>query len=193
MPQGSLIVVEGIDGSGKSTLVNSLGLTYPTAITTREPYSRHARERIREWGNQPEMAAIAFGYDRACHLTDIVKPLLARGQSVICDRYHLSTLVYQGDLLGNLAFAQCLCVGPVADLTILLDIEPDLAATRLRQRAEDQDMDHFDKDVELQRRVRRSYIEQIALMRTHTLVVDASKSARDILSIVTGVMGDYVC
>jgi len=140
---GLLIVIEGIDGSGKSTLakglyehLNQKGLS---CIHTFEPTNGPWGKRLRE-GFLKKVRPSAreelemFIKDRMEHVKKVILPALKNGQIVICDRYYLSTMAYQGargldvDKIRqeNEAFA------PRPDLVILLEIEPEKAARRIK-------------------------------------------------------------
>ncbi len=102
---GALIVFEGIDGSGKSTqqakLAARLSERGRRVVATREPYASPAGDRIRALARSgasvaPEQELALFFEQRRAHVREVVRPALARGDVVLCDRYFLSTVAYQG-------------------------------------------------------------------------------------------------
>jgi len=136
-----LIVFEGIDGSGKSTLAAMLARTLEAAgipvLLTSEPSDSPAGRLIKSLKvrTAPLEEARLFTEDRRDHVENIIRPALARGMIVICDRYFLSSAAYQGargldpaqivDI--NLSFA------PRPDITFLLTLPVDLALSRIRE------------------------------------------------------------
>ncbi len=139
---GLLIVVEGIDGSGKSTqvgrLADSLRARGLTVVQSREPtdgaWGRKIRRSYVEGRMSPEDELQAFVEDRREHVEQIVRPALERGETVVLDRYYYSTIAYQGARGGdvdriravNEEFAQR------PDVVLLVDVEPEAALDRIR-------------------------------------------------------------
>jgi dTMP kinase len=124
------IVIEGADGTGKSTLAAALAQHFRATLTA-EP----SRAMIGQWvrANLDALPTVAlpflFAADRAQHVAEVIAPALARGDTVICDRYIPSSVAYQGlDAIAlNTSF-------PVPDLTILLTVSPDVARERIAAR-----------------------------------------------------------
>lgn len=111
---GTFIVVEGIDGVGKSTLVKNLKeyferTTANEVVITREPGATELGQKIRsmllEPGQKidPIAELLLFYADRAQHIADVIKPAMERNAIVLCDRYDYSTVAYQqyGRGVGN--------------------------------------------------------------------------------------------
>ena len=105
MNRGILLVLEGIDGAGKSTQLARLAHRFSEAgrevVTTREPYDCDAGRRIRAMARSGETVAPAtelawFVEQRREHVADVIEPALSRAAVVISDRYFLSTVAYQG-------------------------------------------------------------------------------------------------
>ena len=186
--KGLFIVLEGIDGSGKTTLARSLKSQLEsvrgwevrlTAEPTKGPVGSLLRE---ERIDSPRAEAMLFIADRACH-TDEIRKLTESGTTVICDRYYASTLAYQSastsgpvldyDLLVKMN--ESVIMEP--DVTILLDIDPEVSGGRVDSRGEQKSK--FER-LEFQRRVRDNYL-RIAKERGFS-VLDASKSPEDLCS-----------
>lgn len=159
------IVLEGIDGSGTTTqaqlLCEELRRRYPDreVLQTREPWDGVLTKRIRAWlaeDNPPWKALLhAFVLDRHVHLLECVQPALDRGAIVVCDRYKLSTLVYQ-PLHNPRELVSELCDDVLdPDLYVLLDIDPQVAATRLASRSVAKDA--YEKSLETQTRLAEAY------------------------------------
>ena len=100
------LTVEGVEGSGKSTLLDSLAARLEaegrSVMRTREPggssLGAHIRPLVLSAGHKPDPRAELFLFlaDRAQHVAEVVKPALAAGTLVLCDRYADSTIAYQG-------------------------------------------------------------------------------------------------
>lgn len=142
--EGLFVVFEGGDGAGKSTQVTRLVQTLTEygheVVSTREPGGTELGRTIRELllaGSDVTSAAEAllFAADRAHHVAAVIRPALAAGKVVISDRYVDSTLAYQGARAelepGDLrALATFATDGLVPDLTVLLDVTPDVGEDR---------------------------------------------------------------
>jgi dTMP kinase len=140
-----LVTLEGIDGSGKSTvaalLAERLRDDGGDVVLTREPGGTPLGEAIRDLvlhGDHvaPWAEAALYAASRAQHVDEVIRPALERGATVVCDRYLDSSVVYQGVGRGlgaeavldlNLAVVR----GLLPDVTALLRIEPEVAAARL--------------------------------------------------------------
>ena len=105
MSRGSLIVLEGLDGCGKTTqlprLAAQLGRSGREVIETREPYDSLPGRKIRELARRHEPVSAEeelalFLAQRRLHVADVIAPALVRGALVLSDRYFLSTVAYQG-------------------------------------------------------------------------------------------------
>lgn len=133
---GAFVVVEGGDGAGKSTLVQALvrGLTRrglavsATEEPSRGPVGKLVRETLAGRGltgaqvPTPQEWALLYAADRAHHLREGVLPALARGDVVVCSRYVLSSLAYQGPALGLEWVASVNAHAPAPDVLIFLDV-----------------------------------------------------------------------
>ena len=136
---GVFITLEGPDGSGKSSLLPRLAAALRDAgcdvVATREPGSTPFGELVRRMVLDPEPPidrtgradALLFAASRAQHVDEVIRPALARGAVVVCDRYADSSLAYQGAGSGvpmdELRAVQHFATGGlVPDLTILLDL-----------------------------------------------------------------------
>jgi dTMP kinase len=143
--RGQLIVLEGLDGSGKTTQLSWLAGALRSAghpvVTTREPTDGAYGRRIRAMAKgaprlAPEEELRWFMEDRREHVSAVIAPALARGEIVLCDRYYLSTVAYQGarGLDWAAILAQCEAEFPIPDLALLLEIDPSLGLARVRER-----------------------------------------------------------
>ncbi len=146
--RGRFIVLEGIDGSGTTTqahaLVTAIEASGGRAIYTREPSDGPVGAYIRTIlrGEQAHTAgehtlAALFAADRLDHWDREIDPTLAGGADVICDRYVLSSMAYQGVMTGDESWVRDLnAQARPADLTVLLELPPDEAGRRRASRGE---------------------------------------------------------
>lgn len=159
------VVIEGIDGCGKSTVARKVALRLgKRAVFTREPTDSWVGKAVREGKGKeisPYTDALLFMADRAQH-TEKIASWLAEGKLVICDRYYHSTVAYQaaslkgvfqGDPFKWLLEAN-LKISIHPDLTILLVIPPELSLERIRGRSS---LSRFEK-LEFLREVHRNYL-----------------------------------
>ena len=147
---GGFVTFEGGEGTGKSTqarlLAERISNAGREALATREPGGSPRAERIREAllagaiaPLGPAAEAMMFAAARLDHLDATIRPALARGAYVVCDRFIDSTRVYQGLLEGVdpglLAALETIVVGDtLPDLTIMLDLDPGEGLARARAR-----------------------------------------------------------
>lgn len=182
------VTFEGIDGSGKSTLLRAISQRCRQlgreVCETREPGSGPLGPPIRKLllksGDvHPVAELLLFLADRAAHVASIVRPALERGCIVLCDRYTLSTLAYQGYGRGlDLALLNRLnglATGDLApDVTFVLDLPPSLARQRLET------ADRIDAESpEFFERVRTGFIAEAAEMPT-AFVLDACAPPQEV-------------
>lgn len=144
--KGLFITLEGIDGSGKSTLAEGLFKSLKArgydVILTKAPGGTPSGALMRELilhGKIHDLKAELFLFlaDRAEHVTTVIKPALERGQIVICDRFSDSTVAYQTTrgLDGSKVrdFCNYATSGLQPDLTLFVDIKPEVAFNRIEK------------------------------------------------------------
>ena len=145
-PAGLLLVIEGIDGTGKSTharrLADWLASTGRNPVVSREPtdgpWGRKLRESAAGGRLSPADELDCFLRDRRQHVGELIAPSLAAGRDVILDRYYFSTMAYQGARgfdpaeirRMNEAFA------PVPDLLLVMDLDVDISLERIGGRGD---------------------------------------------------------
>jgi len=143
------LVLEGVDGSGKTTQAQLLADWYreqgASVVITREPGGSELGEHLRTIILDPAIACSAraelllFLAARAQHVAEIIAPALAAGSVVICDRFVLSTQVYQGLVRGlpmeEVCAVNTVAVGGIhADITLLLDLPYEIIHARIGER-----------------------------------------------------------
>ncbi|MES2476429.1 MAG: dTMP kinase [Verrucomicrobiota bacterium] len=159
MPQGLFIVIEGIDGTGKSTQAARLADWFRNqgreVVHSREPtdgpWGKKLRESAATGRLSPEDELEYFLNDRRQHVEEVIAPSLAAGKVVILDRYYFSTMAYQGARgfdpveirRKNEAFA------PVPDLLLIMDLDVDAALGRIGARGDT--ANEFEKRENLER------------------------------------------
>jgi dTMP kinase len=194
---GWLVVVEGIDGAGKSTVLRRLvdhcsrrGI--PLVLSgepTRGPWGMKLRRSMVEGRLSLDEELSLFLKDRAEHVENVIHPALAAGKVVLLDRYYLSTAAYQGArgadpeaiLRENERFA------PKPDLTLLLDFDPEGGLGRIRARG---DAPNSFEQLEQLRAVRRIFLE---LQRDFIQTVDASQSEGEVWNRCREIFDGVVC
>jgi dTMP kinase len=191
------IVFEGIDGSGKTTLskklaefLNKKGIK---AVWTREPFSEHARELLKEdlnpWGETHLFLA-----DRNFHVRSFIKPKLEKGYTVISDRFYHSTLAYQGYGKGLpirtlKAMNERVLEGIKPDLVFLLDIEPQKALGRIKLSGR-KTVDKFENG-EFLEKVRKGFLT-LAKREKNFYVIDASENIHTVFGKIIIVLGRFL-
>jgi dTMP kinase len=144
--KGKLITLEGIDGTGKSSIAKMLKNKFPDAVFTREPTQSWIGKAVKasiESDTDPLAELFLFVADHAEHIAKVIKPELDEGKNVFSDRYSDSRYAYQGATLSNIfddamGFVQGIHKGwsVVPDLTILFTIDPKIAVSRCGIRGE---------------------------------------------------------
>lgn len=189
--RGKLITLEGIDGSGKSTVAKKLQKNHEINIFepvfTKEPTRGTLTGTAVENAIQSDTDQLAelflFTADHAEHLAKLVKPALENGKIVISDRYSDSRYAYQGITLKNRLENPLEWVKRlhrdwtiVPDLTFLFDIEPEIAVERCGKRGE---QTKFEK-IEFLRKVREIFLSLAAEEPERFVIVDASCPPQDV-------------
>lgn len=174
MGGGKLIIFEGIDGCGKSTqiplLADDLSKKGYEVVVTHEPGGGIPSIREQILGLNPKLRKLAevelelFVIDRAVHYATLVIPALKEGKIVICSRGPRATEAFQGygrgmDLQRIKELNKVATQGVEANLTLFLDMNPQDALERMKKN-NSKKADRFEKDLELQERVKNGYIKE---------------------------------
>jgi len=191
---GRFITLEGPEGAGKTLqarrLVDALGARGHRARLTREPGGTALGEQIRSIvlaratdgaaGIEARADALLFNAARAQLVAEVIRPALASGEVLVCARYADSTLAYQGfgaglPLAELRAVADLATAGLTPDLTILLDVSPEVG---LRRKAEES-RNRFEAafDLDFHRRVRSGFLELAGAEPGRWRVLDAERDA----------------
>lgn len=190
--QGRFITFEGIDGAGKSTQIEVIHQAIKArgieVVRTREPGGTPLSEKIRELllteSMQPETETLLFFASRAEHIARVIRPAMARGAWVLSDRFTDATYAYQ---VGGRGFSaekvEALEAwthgGFQPDLTVLFDIEPQVAAERL---AKARQLDRFEKEsLDFFTRVREAYLTRARQYPERFLIINSMRD-KDVVS-----------
>lgn len=194
---GLLITFEGGEGCGKSTQIAALKARLEamgkTVVQTREPGGTALGESVRKLlqyddagqGMSPEAELLLFAASRAQHVRELIAPAIAEGQIVLCDRFLDSTTVYQGvaraidskkvDTINQFAIGD---TNP--DLTILIDLPPEIGLARVHARSDGQ-LDRMEKEaIGFFKAVRQGYLDLAKSEPKRFLVLDGSQSVEEL-------------
>lgn len=192
--EGRFITFEGGEGAGKSTQIARLASFLQAAgipvEVTREPGGSPAAETIRRLlltgkvrALGPQMEAAMFAAARADHMDERILPALAAGHWVLCDRFADSTRVYQGEAGVDPAFLDQLealaIMGRRPDLTVLIDVPPEVGLARVRSRKTAEqtgDPDRFEAE------------ETAVHARRRALFLDLAKAQHDRFIVIDGAL-----
>ena len=199
---GRFITLEGGEGAGKSTQIqvikDSLLTRGNDVVVTREPGGTSEGQEIRnllvsgdkdKWSPLSETLLILA--DRAAHLERIIRPALAEGKYVICDRFFDSTKAYQGvagglglDVIHNLQ--QPVLGTTLPDVTLLLDIDPEKGLRRAQERGGE--LRFESKTLAYHRTLRNAFLDFAAQEPDRIFVIDADRDVEavsdDILAVL---------
>ena len=194
---GLFITFEGGEGCGKSTQIAALKARLEamgkTVVQTREPGGTALGESVRSLlqhddagqGMSPEAELLLFAASRAQHVRELIAPAIAQGQIVLCDRFLDSTTVYQGvaraidskkvDTINQFAIGDT-----TPDLTILIDLPPEIGLARVHARSDGQ-LDRMENEaIEFFQAVRQGYLDLAKSEPKRFLVLDGSQTVEEL-------------
>jgi dTMP kinase len=204
--RGRFITLEGIDGAGKSTHVAWIGDFLAErghrVVATREPGGTALGERLRELllgeAMMHDTEALLMFAARREHLEQVIRPSLARGDWVLCDRFTDATYAYQGG--GHGVSAQRIreleewVHGDCApDLTLLFDVPPDVSRERLATNARDgRVLDKFEREYQaFFERVRAVYLQRARSEPGRFRIIDSARSFDDVRAQLAAVLNGF--
>ena len=194
--KGLFITLEGPDGSGKSTLIKGLSKHFKKEgikfISTREPGGTPISEKIRSiilddkntsMGGETE--ALLYAASRAQHIHETIRPALNDGKLVLCDRFLLSSLAYQGvgrelgidkvKMINDFGIKEIL-----PDLILFLHID---AEETLQRKTSNQGGDRLEQEgTEFHKKVYNGYMELLELYPENIKIIDARRSIKEVLA-----------
>ncbi len=209
MTQGKFIVIEGLEGAGKTSardhilqILTDHGIQ--EVVQTREPGGTIIAEKLRnivlaknEERDDPlqDISELLLMYASRVQLVEnVIKPSLAQGKWVLGDRHDFSSQAYQGGgrELGKdrLQQLKALCLGDFKpDLTLYLDVEPKTGLTRARGRGE---LDRIEKmDIEFFHRTRARFLE-LSEQDPNSVIIDANQSQADVLQDISNCLANFL-
>jgi dTMP kinase len=178
------ITLEGVDGAGKSShqkfIADLVATRAPHVVQTREPGGTELAERLREailaQAMAPMVETLLIFAARADHVARVIRPALAAGHWVVCDRFSDATLAYQGAGKGvSPALIKTLAEAAQADLAPDRTLVFDCSYETSRKRLEGKRLDRFEReDRPFFERVRAAYLERARAEPARVRVIDAS-------------------
>ena len=203
---GRFITIEGGEGAGKSTqiqVVKDYLLTRGNdVVATREPGGTSEGQEIRnllvsgdkdKWSPLSETLLILA--DRAAHLERVIRPALAEGKYVVCDRFFDSTKAYQGvagglglDVIHNLQ--QPVLGKTLPDVTLLLDIDPEKGLRRAQERGGE--LRFESKTLAYHRTLRNAFLDFAAQEPDRIFVIDADRDVEAVSADILAVLDERI-
>ena len=191
-----LVTLEGLDGSGKTTVCEALHDTYPDATFTREPtdswYGEAVYRSISDDDADPLAELFLYTADHADHLSRTVRPALEADELVISDRYSDSRYAYQGAALEGVITRPMEYVRGVhspftrpPDLTLYFDIDPETGAKRSGATNKFEQSDYLE-------RVRGNYERLLDAEPARFVRIDASRSPEEVIEATERVLGEAI-
>jgi dTMP kinase len=188
--KGAFIIIEGLDGSGKTTQAKLLSANLqPTykAFCTAEPshgkIGTYIRNRVLYGESRAStvVEALLFAADRIEHIQNEVQPALDEGKIVVCDRYTYSSLAYQGSAGLSLEWIEAINQNALKpDFALFIDVDPEIVLSRLKRKKS------VMENLETQRKVREVYLKFVE--RGDLIRIDGDKPknlvAKDVLAAV---------
>lgn len=188
------IVFEGVNGSGKSSLIKDLGAALTgegrEVFVTREPGGTALGAALREILQESKVGAVSplaelllFSADRVQHIDEVLRPASNKGSLILCDRFYYSTIAFQGFGRGlDMTLVKETCDaavgGFIPDLVILLDLDASIGLARTKGRGID---DTFESEsLAFHSRVRKGFLELAASLPEPFYVIDASRSKEEV-------------
>lgn len=203
MAKGLFITFEGGEGVGKTTqitlLANVLQDNGHDVVVTREPGGTKAAEEIRnllshkEYGGKwtPEAELMLLFAARAQHIRDVIKPAIDAGKYVLCDRFIDSTRIYQGHLqkipMDFILDLENKIVGDyMPDITLLLDLDENIAIARVEARGAG---DHYDQgDLEFYKILRNGFLDMAKKNAARIKIINADQDIDRIASDIQNII-----
>lgn len=202
MNKGTFITLEGPEGSGKTTIVKMIeeylskkNIEY---ISTREPGGINISEQIREvilnkdnTKMDPRTEALLYVASRRQHLAERVIPAIKEGKVVICDRFIDSSLAYQGYARGIgidevMAINEFAIDGYMPDLTLYLDIEPEIGLNRISKNNE-REVNRLDLEaLDFHKKVREGYLKLLKMYPNRIKKINANQPVDKVFEEVKG-------
>lgn len=205
MKKGLFITLEGADGSGKTTQMERIVEYFKTKkidfIVTREPGGVDLGQKLRDillnYDGEVASTCEMFLYlaDRAQHIETKVKPAVSAGKIVLCDRHIDSTVAYQGYARGldveRINYLNDIATGgQKPDLTLLFDVDTDVAMERVGNRAEKDRLEA--EGAGFHRKVRQGYLEIAKKEPERIKIINSNLSVEEVWAQVQKILDEVV-
>jgi dTMP kinase len=206
MQNALFITLEGVEGAGKSSLMDYISELFSNAghqvIQTREPGGTKTGEQIRDIlldsnniGLESSTELLLMFAARMQHIEEVIKPALASGQIVICDRFTDASYAYQGGGRGIeesriQALEDWVQEGLKPDLTLLFDLDVEVGLRRAGKRSQ---ADRFEQeDILFFERIRSCYLERANKEPTRFRIIDSGESLENVKQQIEKVLQDLL-
>ncbi|HUV77133.1 MAG TPA: dTMP kinase [Desulfobacterales bacterium] len=207
------ISFEGIEGSGKTTNIrHAVGFLRDKGhdcVITREPGGTRIGEKIRailldpsSKEMDPLTELLLYTADRSQHIKELIAPFLSAGKTVVCDRYYDATVVYQGYARGLdtgliLRLHRLLFEDLKPDITLLLDLPPEIGLSRAWKQIDQGDRDRVETRFEeetlsFHKKVRSGYLEMARLEPERFRIIDASQEPDQVRKEITRTLSEEI-
>ena len=192
MKEARFISLEGIEGSGKTTSLQTINKILDKQsiehINTREPGGSSIGNELRELllnkktTISSEVELLLMLADRKAHVDKVIRPNLNKGTWVVTDRFMDSTMAYQGGGRGLEISKIELIAGalelPVPTLTLLFDLPVNLAFQRIADR---ENLDRFESEpIDFHNKIREAYLRLAEKNKDRIVIIDSSKSLKEV-------------
>jgi len=197
---GLLVVIEGIDGSGKTTvainLVSKLNEMGFKAVYTHEPTDSPIIDALRKftetYGVDPRIEALVIAADRIYHVDKIIVPLINSGYIVVSDRYVYSSIAYQGGLGVDIEWIKQLNrYAAKPDVAIYLRVSLDVALSRLAKSKRSRSPLKYMEDVERLKKAIALYERLVA--EGELVPIDAERDVDSVVKDCLSIIMEHIC
>ena len=207
MKKGLFITLEGIEGAGKSTVVDFIEdfLTKEghDVIKTREPGGTVIGEQIREILLKNENYTLTYDTElllvfsaRAQHIQEVILPALSSGKTILCDRFTDASYAYQGGGRGidasRINLLEKWVQGDLRpNLTLLFDLDVSIGMQRTKKRS---DADRFEQEeINFFEKIRNTYLERAKNEPQRFRIINSASSLENVKEQIVTILKDYLC
>ena len=207
MKKGLFITLEGIEGAGKSTVVDFIEdfLTKEghDVIKTREPGGTVIGEQIREILLKNENYTLTYDTElllvfsaRAQHIQEVILPALSLGKIILCDRFTDASYAYQGGGRGidesRINLLEKWVQGDLRpNLTLLFDLDVSIGMQRTKKRS---DADRFEREeINFFEKIRNTYLERAKNEPQRFRIINSASSLENVKEQIATILKDYLC
>ena len=207
MKKGLFVTLEGIEGAGKSTVVDFIEdfLTKEghVVIKTREPGGTVIGEQIREILLKNENSTLTYDTElllvfsaRAQHIQEVILPALSSGKTILCDRFTDASYAYQGGGRGidasRINLLEKWVQGDLRpNLTLLFDLDVSIGMQRTKKRS---DADRFEQEeINFFEKIRNTYLERAKNEPQRFRIINSALSLENVKEQIVTILKDYLC